>query len=66
MKIQNIQKNKNGRLRKNFDFLHSSKIKKNKMFYNLFFKSKFNFHFKKKVKQYFFRIINKFKDNQHF
>ena len=51
MKIQNIPKNKNGRLRKKneklkiFDFFHSSKIKKKKMFYNLFFKSKFNFHF---------------------
>jgi hypothetical protein len=61
MKIQNIQNFKKSNLKnkkikmgdwekknkklKFFDFLHSSKIKKNKMFYNLFSKPKFNFHF---------------------
>ena len=49
MKIQNIQKIKMGDWEKKkeklkiFDFLYSSKIKKNKMFYNLFFKSKCHF-----------------------
>lgn len=57
MKVQNIQNLKNKKIKmgdwgkkiKNC----SKKKKKKKIFYNLFFKSKFNFHFLTKVKQYF-------------